>query len=84
MTYDPKKVKRQIQAESEIHVKFGPGKLWSFIVNEIFHNDEETAKEFLLSDEGGFDPSEIKRMTEQKQTHKEMYNRKLECGVGVF
>lgn len=84
MTYDPKKVKKQIQAESELHRKFGTGKLWSFLIQEIFHGDEECAKEFLLSDEGGFELSEIDRVIEQKQTHKNIYANGLTCGLEAY
>ena len=75
MTYDPIRIKKQIQAESELYDKFGPGKIWSFILREIFKNDTIGAKEFMLSDEGGFDPHEINRIVQQKQTHKEIYNK---------
>lgn len=81
MTYDPKRVKMQIQAEAVIHKKFGPGKVWTFILREIFHGDEETAKEFMLSDEGGFESCEIERIIEQKQTHRKMYTRAIHCGA---
>jgi len=73
--YDPSRIKKQIQAEAELYEKFGPGKIWSFIMEEIFKNDTAGAKEFMLSAAGGFDVNELNRIEQQKQTHKETYNK---------
>jgi hypothetical protein len=76
MNYDHKKIKKQIQAESELYIKFGPGKIWSFILKEIFHNDTEGAKTFMLSAAGGFALPEVNRIVQQKKTHNKIYSSK--------
>ena len=73
MKYDPERIKKQIQAETELHERFGPGKIWSFILREIFHNDTAGAKEFMLSPAGGYDLDEIDRIVRQKQTRENLH-----------
>ncbi len=84
INYDPKKIKKQIQAEQEMHSKFGPGKIWSFILSEIFNNDVDLAKEFMLSNDGGYEPEELNRVIREKHTHKNKYNEKLQSGLRAF
>jgi hypothetical protein len=79
--FDCKRIKKQIQAESELYIKFGPSKIWSFILEEIFNNDTRKAIAFMLSPEGGFTLTEVTRIISQKETHKNIYMKKLICGL---
>ena len=77
MKYDPIRIKKQIQAESELYDQFGPGRIWSFLVREIFKNDTVRAKEFMLSAAGGFDASEVERILHKNESYKAIYNKNL-------
>ncbi|MDA3860354.1 MAG: hypothetical protein PF445_03925 [Melioribacteraceae bacterium] len=70
MNYDPDRIKQQIQAEADLYPKFGPGRIWQFVVRDIFKNDTAAAKEFLLSPAGGFDESEIEKIVQKQETFK--------------
>jgi hypothetical protein len=83
MIYDPNRIKRQIQAEAELHDRFGPGKIWTFIVKEIFKNDTESAKKFMLSSAGGFEASEVERILQKNETYKSLYNKNLSTSVHI-
>ncbi len=45
MKYNPDRIKKQIQAEADLYPKFGPGRIWQFIVRDIFKNYTASAKE---------------------------------------
>jgi hypothetical protein len=83
--YDPKKVKKQILAEAELHDKFGMKKTVAFCLNEIFNNDVEALYDFLTSDDGGFEEYEVSRTLYKMQHNKKEYNkRKLITGLQAF
>lgn len=75
MKYDQDRIKKQIQAEADMYEHFGPGRIWYFLVREIFRNDTESAREFMLSKAGGFNAAEINRIVSQKETNKTIYNK---------
>lgn len=75
MEYDYQKIKKQIQAESDIQTRFGPGKIWDFLLQEIFKNDTRKAIQFMLSPEGGFSLSDIKKIEQRKRASREYYNK---------
>lgn len=71
--YDPQKIKIQIQTEASIHKRFGPGSILSFLLREVFNNNYQKAREFMVSDQGGFEPSEVDRLINEKLSHKDNY-----------
>ena len=73
MKYNRERIKKQIQAEIELHDRFGPGRIWSFILKEIFHNNTLEAKNFMLSPAGGFDIDEVNRIERQQQTREDLH-----------
>lgn len=79
MKYDNKRIKKQIQAESSLYSKFGPVRVWSFILTNIFQENIEAAKEFMLSQDGGYSEKELNRIIAQKEMHHKMYIEKLIC-----
>lgn len=82
--YDHKKIKKQIIAESELHNKFGDGKLISFCMNEIFDHNINDLIEFLTSEDGGYDQIEIKKALNKIRLDKNRYRLKLKSGLRAF
>ena len=83
--YDNKKIKKQIIAEADLYVKFGPCKIWSFILLEVFHNDVDAAKEFMLSPVGGgYTENQLRRIITEKNRLNESYKQKLSCVPEAF
>ena len=68
MKYDYQKIKKQVQAEADLYVKFGNTNIWSFILKEIFNNDTIRATKFMLSSEGGgYTENQLKRIIDEKK-----------------
>ena len=86
MVVDAKRIKRQIQAESELHIRFGDGKIYAFLLREIFNNDAQLTRAFLLSDDGGYTEEQVDRLQAEKQTHQKQYlnKQKLLTGLQAF
>ena len=86
MVVDTKRIKKQIQAESELHLRFGDGKIYNFVLKEIFNNDLQLTRLFLLSDDGGYTEEQLDRLQAQKQTHHKIYfnRQKLQSGLRAF
>lgn len=82
MTYDYKKIKKQVLAESELYTRFGPTRIWTFVL-VLCRNNAEDAKSFMLSPEGGYSTKELDRIISQKIKHQEIYTKKLQCGLEV-
>lgn len=84
MQIDPKRIKKQIQAEAQLHSRWGAVKTWSFVLREIFRNDIKAAKEFMISEDGGFEKSEIERIIKKRQINQKLYDNKLYSGAEAF
>lgn len=84
MNLDPKRVKKQVQAEAQCHSRWGAVKTWTFLISEIFVNDIQSAKEFMLSEHGGYDKKEIDRIISKRQVNKKLYTKKLYSRAEAF
>ena len=84
MNVDPKRVKKQVQAEAQCHKRWGAVKTWAFLLSEIFRNDIESAKEFMISDDGGFTEKEVERIVKENKRMQQSYNNKLIRRVEAF
>jgi|GEM_PF-6430282 len=80
MNLDPKVIKKQIQAEAQLHPDWGLTKLWIFVLEEIFQYDISSAKEFMTSEHGGFTEKQIDRVVSQRKLQKKLWNQKLYTG----
>ena len=81
--HDYKKIKKQIQAEAELHETFGDEKIITFCMREIFHGNLEDMIEFLTSDDGGFEEDEIERAINKIHHNQKNYYKKLKTGLQV-
>lgn len=62
MKYDFNRIKKQVTAEANLYISFSPYRIFSFLSKEIFKNDINKTKEFLLSDAGGFGIQEVRKL----------------------
>jgi len=84
MGRDPIVVKKQIQAEASCHSRWGAVKTWSFLIGEIFINDIKAAKEFMISEHGGYDLEEVERIIKKRQTNISQYQRSFIAEPKLF
>jgi len=84
MRRDPKIIKKQIQAEAQLHPNWGLTNLWIFVAEEIFQNDINTAKDFMTSEHGGFTEKQIERIVRQRNIQKKLWEKKLYSRAEAF
>ena len=80
MNLDPKVVKKQVLAEAQLHKRWGAEKTWNFLLIEIFGYDEKAAKDFMLSEDGGYTKKQVQRIIKCKRIRDNIYNQKLYNG----
>lgn len=78
MKYDFCRVKKQVLAESDLYNYFSPYRLFSFLINEIFRNDIDSIKEFMLSEAGGFELQEVNKVVLHHQLNNKSSKYKIE------
>lgn len=77
---DFKKTKSLVIAEASIRKRFGTESIIDFLLTEVYRNDEERTKRFLLSSEGGFEQKEVDRVF-YKRHHRFIKKQELYYGI---